>query len=52
MRKRVINGKISYVKGIKRNINELLESILWIIQTEQETKWIKTTTYERCQYTL
>ena len=43
MRKRVINGRISYVKGIQRNRNELLESILWIIQTEQETKWIKTT---------
>ena len=40
MRKRVINGRINYVKG---NRNELLESILWIIQTEQETKWIKTT---------
>ena len=43
MRKRVINGRINYVKGIQRNRNELLESILWIIQTEQETKWIKTT---------
>ena len=38
---RVINGRINYVKGIQRNRNELLESILWIIQTEQETKWIK-----------
>ena len=43
MRKRVINGRINNVKGIQRNRNELLESILWIIQTEQETKWIKTT---------
>ena len=43
MRKRVINGRINYVKGIQRNRNELLESIIWIIQTEQETKWIKTT---------
>ena len=43
MRKRVINGRINYVKGIQRNRNELLESILWIIQTEQETKCIKTT---------
>ena len=43
MRKRVINSRINYVKGIQRNRNELLESILWIIQTEQETKWIKTT---------
>ena len=43
MRKRVINGRINYVKGIQRNINELLESILWINLTEQETKWIKTT---------
>ena len=39
----MINGRINYVKGIQRNRNELLESILWIIQTEQETKWIKTT---------
>ena len=42
-RKRVKNGRINYVKGIQGNRNELLESILWIIQTEQETKWIKTT---------
>ena len=28
MRKRVINGKINYIKGIQRNRNELLESIL------------------------
>ena len=39
----MINGRINYVKGIKRNRNELLESLLWIIQAEQETKWIKTT---------
>ena len=39
IRKRVIND----VKGIQRNRNELLESILWTILTEQETKWIKTT---------
>ena len=31
MRKRVMNGRINYVKGIQRNRNELLESILWII---------------------
>ena len=43
MRRRMINGKINYIKGIQRNINDLLESILWTIQTEQETKWIKTT---------
>ena len=43
MRKRVINGRINYIKCIQRNINELLESILWIILTEQKTKWIKTT---------
>ena len=43
MRKRVIKGRINYVKGIQRNINELLESILWTILTKQETKWIKTT---------
>ena len=40
--KRVINGRINNVKGIQINRNELLESILWIILTEQETKWIKT----------
>ena len=39
----MINGRINYVKGIQRNSNELLESILWTILTEQETKWIKTT---------
>ena len=43
MKKRLINGRINYVKGIQRNRNELIESILWIILTEQETKWIKTT---------
>ena len=43
MGKRVITGRINYVKGIQRNINELLELILWFILTEQETKWIKTT---------
>ena len=43
MRKRVINGKINYIKGIQRNINDLLESILWTIQTAQYTKWIKPT---------
>ena len=43
MRKRVINGRINYIKGIQRNINDLLELILWTIQTKQETKWIKTT---------
>ena len=42
MRKRVINGRINNVKGIQRNKNELLESILWIILTEEEPKWIKT----------
>ena len=36
MRKRVINDRRNYVKGIQRNRNELLESILWIIQTEQK----------------
>ena len=39
----LINGRINYIQGIQRNINYLLELILWAIQTEQETKWIKTT---------
>ena len=43
MRKIVINGRINYIKGIQRNRNDLLLLILWSIQTEQETKWIKTT---------
>ena len=43
MRKKVINGRINYIKGIQRNIKDLLESILCTIPTEQETKWIKTT---------
>ena len=43
IRERVLNDRINYIKGIQRNINDLLESILWTIQTEQETKWIKTT---------
>ena len=38
----MINARIYYIKDIQRNINDLLESILWTIQTEQETKWIKT----------
>ena len=38
-----MNCRTNYVKGIQRNTNELLESILWIIQTGQEAKWIKTT---------
>ena len=33
MRKRVINGRINYEKGIRRN---RLESILWTILTEQK----------------
>ena len=43
MRKRILNGRINYIKGIQRNINYLLELILWTIQTDQETKYIKTT---------
>ena len=42
-KKRVINGRINYIKGIQSNRNKLLETILWTIETEQETKWIKTT---------
>ena len=42
VKKGIINGRINYIKGVK-NRNKLLESILWTIQTEQETKWIKTT---------
>ena len=43
MKKRVINGRINNIKGIQSNRNKLLETILWTIETEQETKWIKTT---------
>ena len=43
VKKRVINGRINYIKGIQSNRNKLLETILWTIETEQETKWIKTT---------
>ena len=39
----MINDRINYIQGIQRNMNDLLESILWAIQTEQETKWSKTT---------
>ena len=46
----MINGRINYIKGIQINRNDLLESILWIIQTEQETKWIKI--YEMCQHNV
>ena len=41
----MINGRINYVKGIQRNRNEFIESILYTILTEQETKWVKTTKY-------
>ena len=43
VKKRVINGRINYIKGIQSNRNKLLETILWTIVTERETKWIKTT---------
>ena len=43
VKKRVINGGINYIKGIQTNRNKLLETILLTIETEQETKWIKTT---------
>ena len=43
MKKRVINGRIHYIKGIQSNRNKLLETILWTIETERETKWINTT---------
>ena len=43
VKKRVINGRINYIKGIQSNRNKLLETILWTIETERETKWIKTT---------
>ena len=39
----VTNGRINYRKGIQTNRNKLEETILWTIETEQETKWIKTT---------
>ena len=43
VKKRVINGRINYIKGIQSNRNKLLETILWTIETERETRWIKTT---------
>ena len=43
VKKRVRNGRINYIKGIQSNRNKLLETILWTIENEQETKWIKTT---------
>ena len=43
VKKRVINGRINYIKGIQSNRNKLLETILWTIETERETKWIKIT---------
>ena len=43
VKKRVINGRLNYIKGIQSNRNKLLETILWTIETERETKWIKTT---------
>ena len=43
MKKRVINGRINYIKGIQSNRNKLLETILWTIETEREIIWIKTT---------
>ena len=43
VKKRVINEKINYIKCIQTNRNKLLETILWTIETERETKWIKTT---------
>ena len=43
VKKRVINGRINYIKGIQSNRNKLLETILRTIETERETRWIKTT---------
>ena len=43
VKKRVINERINYIKGIQSNRNKLLETILWTIETERETRWIKTT---------
>ena len=37
MKKRVINRRINYIKGIQSNRNKLLETILWTIETERET---------------
>ena len=53
MKKIVINGIINYIQGIQINRNKLLETILWTIETEEETKWIKQLeTYERHQHTF
>ena len=43
VKKRVTNGRINYIKGIQTNRNKLLETILWTIETEHETKSIRTT---------
>ena len=43
VKKRVINGRINYIKGIQSNRNKLIETISWTIETEQETTCIKTT---------
>ena len=43
VKKIVINGRINYIKGIQSNRNKLLETILWSIETERETRWMKTT---------
>ena len=43
VKKIFINGRINYINGIQTNGKKLLETILWTIETEQETKWIKTT---------
>ena len=40
VKKRVINGRINYIKGIQSNRNKLLETILWTIETEQETIYL------------
>ena len=43
VKKRVIIGILNFIKRIQSNRNKLLETILWTIETEQETKWIQTT---------
>ena len=36
-------GEYSYIKRIQSLRVKLLDTILWTIETEQETKWVKTT---------
>ena len=43
IKKRIMNGKMNYMKSIQSGRNEILHIILDKLVTEQGTKWIKTT---------